>query len=949
MKNKNSTRNYSRIKSERTKQRPYCTNNSKSKTSISNLKRYQKNDISSIEYNNGMNLNSITNSSIFIKLQKLLDDKKSIKNISVDKNNCSKTSEKEIINDQKNEKEKSNKQLLKKELLNTQNITTNIQNTIYKIQKNNLSKFKNEIIKYQKLYDDLENQSKSLSLYLQSKNKNKESLVHKLKKISEDLKGDESELNKIENDILTKINDLKNMEKNQPNEFNYLKEDIKNENILKELLLNLDNNEIKINLLKTEKNEKENNLSNLINKINELKDEKKEYEKKINDINNSKISQIDDYFNNSESNQLTIYENLKNIFCVCFQYINSKTFNDNDNNIEKFNELLKELEKNKSNINKKLNEYKNDKINMTKSYEEQLNNNKKNINNADIKIEMDSLLEVVSKINEDSKLITELYEKYIFLIKDTKSSKIIINTMKNDLVTLINANNNLNNNSCEVEKYLDEFFSQQEEIGYLSYNIKNIENDLKNYNNELKELNESLEEINKSLLKLNNENLEINNKISDGKKIIENNEKINQKNLNELNEIKFNNLMDETRLKEMQKIYGNRLSEKIYMKKKEEFLNDKSLEFKNNKNLIEGNLSFFQNYKNLKEKLSNSINNKKDIQKEYQTEYNALETELIKKETELEIINKTKNELQIKIQKALDYQTCLLQEEKQKLYDKYNYDFYIKKINILKKKLNINDVEDDNIELNKKNNNIKINKFKSFDKKKSNKSTKKEINNIINVDEYIDDALLKFNKSNKIIQNGVETNKIKNISENIINKKEPNNAYYNFITSTGIKLYKKISNKISTKNKNFDINKIKDSPQNYGFVLREFKINLTSKCINIYKTCLVQNSFVSNHPVEKIFFIDIIDIYFDKKIKNEKLVKDIIIHYNKNNKKDKFIINNSDILSKEVFELKYYLFHLITTKDTIELIAPNLYVYVNFVNIIKNIITNKKNNDNVIS
>ena len=828
------------------------------------------------------------------------------------------------------------------EIRETINKLNDKEQKIYEIQKRNLDIFKEEIIKYQNIYNELKNKCEKIENQLIKSEQVEVLLYNQTFMLKEDYLSCNNELNILREEVEENLENLKQLEKDFPKEYKFIQEDFQLENNLNNLKQkNIYNNRQIKNINK----QFENNIKNrneLINKFNSIK--KINFDDEINKIKN------DDYLISLENElknyikNLLLWNNLKNIIKNFFGQKNfdNKNFLNilQQNLIQIKNDFLlcKKLKLNEKNsIDEKINKIKKIKIKFkTKNKEEIEQKNFEEILN--LQNENEKIINILNQINKDEKEIEKLFNKFIYLVKNNDENFDLISRFKNEIINLITLNNPLNSEENEkilnlIENYFEILNKKETNLNKLKSNNEKLNNEINELNNKINNFNDKITNNENLINNLKNENNQIKNEILNINLNMNQRDKNLLINLQNLGEIQFKNYLDSNKetLKNMKKIYGAKVLNKVFKVQKEKFLEKVILNHSNKKNEINNYIFFINNYN---EKVNLIKIEMENLDNNFQMLFNKFENCLNfqnEKKHEKKILDEAKNDLKNKMKMILDDQIKEISIEKSQLQLKYNVNFYIEKIKEINNQINALNEDKKQIlkdfdDFNKNFNDYKNNNFDNDFKLKSNKN-----NNIISIDETIKRTLNDFNKiiSPEIVNNNFNsTISTKNSNDNkrilIIQKLRP--------LITGINLYKRFNNNFYNV-KDFDpLNCLNNPPENCGYGMRNFKLNTKKKTLEIK----ILNQINKNH----FEFSD--SIFNIKNILLGKFANKIIKLKEKKNFEfdfqSQFLLNNDFIC-----------FSLVFNDYKIDLIAPNFFIFNNFSLAIKTIINNKENVDEILN
>ena len=523
-----------------------------------------------------------------LKFKSLLTGKKNINNINNNNNNSNIN-----INLEENQMlGESNNNSNKSKSLPKNNKNNNLnKNELYNLKDENI-KLKNMISKYQK-----ENNSMRNSLYkLGQKNKelnNQIMMQGQNKNYNDRIMNLQQELTQLRK--ITEENNYKSLEYEQQinNLQNILNEKDELINQYKDTIQNLKNNNLK-------------NMNNNNNDINQM-----------NKINNTLLNELDNknkeinilkkqISNNNNNNNLNNNNNNNNILNQKIIQLNN-VIEEDKKQIQLLNEQIMKLKTSGHNEDNQ-----NDLINKYKNELEQLNN---------------AFLKANSIIEEKDLIIKKFEEKANGTNGNNQNLQIKINELEEKIKQLEQENKNLtdeimSNNNLSNNPNINQNEEILNQINLLNLKISHLEEENEYYKNKAEELQEQIKNLQKNDGKENTLDMIIDNKETDEIALIRKENKNLEFNLNQLKQ-EISNL--------------NKLNEQL----KQEC----NLEKNKNAKLLQENSNINKKNKELLEKTpnNNNINNNKG---------NDLETQLKKKEDEVEGMKTFAFKLQKDLEKA---------------------------------------------------------------------------------------------------------------------------------------------------------------------------------------------------------------------------------------------------------------------------------------------------------
>ena len=221
---------------------------------------------------------------------------------------------------------------------------------IYEIQKKNLEKFKQEILKYENIYNEIKEKAESLGNELIQSQQVEELLYNQTFMIKEDYLSYTNELSLLREEVQIHLDNLKTLEKDYPKEYKFIQEDFQLENQLNNLKSQLYNNNIDIKNMRKENNDLENKREQILKQIVIIQNSDNS-NKEINKINSdTKLQNLENEITKNISD-LLLWTNLKNII--------KNFFGTSPKEIESLTNALKE---NLNSVKEELLEFKKEKI-----------------------------------------------------------------------------------------------------------------------------------------------------------------------------------------------------------------------------------------------------------------------------------------------------------------------------------------------------------------------------------------------------------------------------------------------------------------------------------------------------------------------------------------------------------------------------------------------------------
>lgn len=731
------------------------------------------------------------------------------------------------------------------------------ENKIYNIQKLNLENFKKEISKYTKILQELEKKKIEINIDLSSIEKNISDINQKIFKMKKTYKNNAKNSENLKEEAEKTMKQLQELENEYPDEYNYLRENIQLQNSITEL------------------NKKNKLINNLIYekkvKIYELNSSKKNLEEKLNEeiqeknknqdnfdklFKNEILKRISEYMKKEIEDEF-IWDYLKEIIIKYYSeeshdlqgisFLNelndvwSQEINDIYNNI-----FIKE-KKEKEQILQSL---------IIKKKQFEMKSQIKTKEYLQIKEKIQEVEKKIQKNDDEFNKIYNLYTNAVNLLKDvTIANKGEIFDQFFSL-TLIEDNSKYNQSKDDYQKNFQNLITMfLKEIKTKSREKKNIQGELNSNEEEIKKLSDEKNKIEKEIENLNQEIKNLN----DEKKM--NNEKIKKTNSNiairnqnlknsfeKISKEEYNEFLKENQdtLNNIKKIYGTKIVNKVNKEKKEEFYQDKVKEHMKIRESINKCLNFIKNY----ESKNKSIKEEYDlIYPQYQDLNDELNDLKLRREEQIKnqnLIEKSSKELNDKINQILIKKEEHFINEKKRLYNLENMNYYLDKLKTIKLKLDSLEKNKIRNENNQEKNQNEINS-KRLELREKNVNLKKKLVNLqmnINPNKEEESKLStkdKFNESEKLINLTNDMNKkeeLFNAKMTLdINKKEEVEDEFTLYSEIMLPLLEgiEIYQKYGEKNNMREFNPFKfDNPIDFGYKERILLLNLDDDTINIY-------------------------------------------------------------------------------------------------------------------
>ena len=570
---------------------------------------------------------------------------------------------------------------------------------IYEIQKKNLEKFKQEILKYENIYNEIKEKAESLGNELIQSQQVEELLYNQTFMIKEDYLSYSNELSLLREEVQIHLDNLKTLEKDYPKEYKFIQEDFQLENQLRNLKTNLNNNNIKVKNMKKENINLEDNREQLLKQIVLIQNSdnsNKEIEKLNSD---TKLNDLENEITKNISN-LLLWNNLKNIIKNFFGTTPKES-----------ETLILALNENLNIVKEELLDFKKEKISEKTLIDEEIENlrnkNKKLNTREEEKNEYNQILSlqeqsskiinILQEIDEDEKELEQLFNKYIYLIKNKSpdDDENFEMRFKNEIISLITKKSNLNINELKsisdlIEEYFKELNIREKQLKELKEINSKIVNQLNSLNKDIDLINDKIINNENEIKEKTNENIKIEKEIKEVKETINIRDKNLRTNLETLGDVQFKSYLEanEETLKNMKKIYGKKILNKVFKVQKEKFLENVILDHAFKKAKINEYIYFMGTYSEkcefYKKEMDNLDSNYKSLIQKFESCLNIID----EKKKEKNILEEAKSDLKTKMQFILNDQVKEIQLEKTQLQLKHNINFYLEKIKELNESIN---------------------------------------------------------------------------------------------------------------------------------------------------------------------------------------------------------------------------------------------------------------------
>lgn len=595
------------------------------------------------------------------------------------------------------------KERLEADLAKTIAELNKMEGKVFEIQKINLERFKNEIMRYQNIYNELKGKSDEITEQLNQSKTIDNLLYNQTFMLREDYLSYCNELILLKNKVEEKIMQLKQIEQQHPKEFKFMQEEFQLENTLKTITMKTKTN---TKLIKKYIKEKESNSKQrevLLKQIVNAEEEMDILLKEVETIKDEDLSiiKLEDSIKKSV-NDLVLWDKMKEMMKMLFTTENLENGNSNSDTDKSTQILI--IEKSMLKIKMDLMQMKKAKANEKAIIETKVNELNKKIvakkqqqkHNEELD-ELENILtnktNEISAIEGNITIFESVFNKFIVLFKnESKEQNDIENRFKTEMISILiskKEGNRLTHSSESIKSfgllitdYFDSHIIRDRKSKELLYSQKKVDDRKNILNHDIDKLNEAISSNSKMIANLQQENSQI------AKDIITLTETINIKNKNlksnleALGEDQFNIYLEsnDTVLKNMKKIYGNKILNKVFKVQKYKFLETIIVEHSIKKAIVNESIEFIVQYENIKLHYNTQMealdSNHQTLLQKYES---CLEFQM-KKNKEKSILDESSKDLKEKMEIILEEQLRNIQIEKQNLQLQYNVTFYIEQV-----------------------------------------------------------------------------------------------------------------------------------------------------------------------------------------------------------------------------------------------------------------------------
>lgn len=593
------------------------------------------------------------------------------------------------------------------------------ENQIYEVQKIKLEGFKNEVERFEKIKNLVEEHLSKLSSDIYKGKINEKKLLNQTYMLYEDYLSNNNEAFMSKNKILELKNTLNEIEKTYPKDFEFLFEDIQLEKEITQMeyerkqinkeIKDLESQKLKYAAEKADKEERKELVDVEFKKIDEQIEES---------YHDAHLTNVEEYLVKHVSNLLE-FQNLQSLLQG---FYSQKNF-DIENEINVL--VMKNLAEKLTEMKNEFYQIKNDKMTQLQKIAQEIEeiknqaNKKTQKNQKDVTSNNQLLIEelIKNKREEGEKLHNEinklelnckkketLFNKYLILLRNkcTKSEEesyvksnpclILENNFeqlfKNEMINSLRERRDditeeeLKKHEGTIDIYFRDLFERERTIQLILLQRSKIEAELKEQEKAINLVIDKIQET-ENEIKLKKMRLtEMNQKISSLKQRIETRNRTLKMNLESLSENNFMEYLNsnEEVLKSMKKIYGNKILSKVFKAQKEKFFENVMLDHTFKKQKINEFVRLVNKYEITISQYDNDMNLLLDDFKESSFKLDETrETIEVKTKEELNL-KQAKDELIQTLDRMLSQEMEEITSEKIKLRQKLNCDFYFVKV-----------------------------------------------------------------------------------------------------------------------------------------------------------------------------------------------------------------------------------------------------------------------------
>jgi hypothetical protein len=589
---------------------------------------------------------------------------------------------------------------------------------IFEIQRSKLDVFKQEISKYQNVYNEIDEKHSYVQSQIDNAKIDEEQLYNHSGMFYEDYLSYTNEIEFLKKKVVELKENLSEIEKTYPKEFEFLLQDIELEKEMNEISAGKKQLQEEVEVMERNKKEllklKDNKSFEMQNLIDDIKKIEASIETGKKD---NHLVKLEEYIVNNISDML-VFEKMK---ILIQNYYNQKNFDlENELNvllIKNLNEKMKEMKNEFVSIK---NEKMLNKGKLEKTIEELSRvglNNKNVIDRSRVEkdinlrqVELERLNNEINILELNCKKKETLFNKYIIVLRSKcrKSSQesyfemnpaLIIETefeekFKEEMLKLIDSDTTISieekvKNKNLVEIYFKELINR-EKILQASINKKRKnEETIENLAKEIEKIEENYQQCEGEI---NSKKAHIGEIVTKEKIFNERIETRNRNltsNLEQLGEMEFEKYLksNDQVLKNMKKVYGNKILDKVFKVQKQKFLETVIMDHSYKKGKVNEYIQMITRHEATLDSYSTILTELESNYKQTLRKYDGLQDFKESKFQEKIVLEESKVDLKEKMEVILEAQIKEIESEKKQLQFKFNLNFYITKVQDLGEKI----------------------------------------------------------------------------------------------------------------------------------------------------------------------------------------------------------------------------------------------------------------------
>ncbi len=600
------------------------------------------------------------------------------------------------------------------------------ENQIYEVQKVKLEGFKNEVEKFERIKNLVEEHLAKLSSDIYKSKHNERKLINQTYMLYEDYLSNNNEAYLCKNKIIELKGTLNQIEKTYPKDFEFLFEDIQLEKELVEIesikkqinseIKVLEKDKLKLKAENADKEERKELVDVEFKKIDEQIEES---------YKDAHLKNVEEYLVKHVSNLLEL-QNLQSL--VQGFYSQKQLDVENEINVLLMNNLAEKLTEMKNEFY----QIKNDKENQLKKIAVDIEEIKEQVNNKikkskDGSVTNNQLLideQVKAKREEGERLHNEinklelnckkketLFNKYLILLRNKcvknedesfyKQNPCLIlernfeELFKNEMINSLREKRDditeeeLRKHEGTIDIYFRDLFERERTIQLILLQRAKIEAELKEHEKSINTIVDKISEIDNEIKVKKMRLTEVTQKLASLKQRIETRNRTLKMNLESLSENNFMEYLNsnEEVLKSMKKIYGNKILSKVFKAQKEKFFENVMLDHSFKKQKINEFVLLVNKYEETINSYDNSMAKLLESFKESSFKLDEIREFIEVKSREEQNLRDAKSDLVKTLDSMLRDEMEEITNEKIKLRQKLNCDFYFVKVKEIAQKI----------------------------------------------------------------------------------------------------------------------------------------------------------------------------------------------------------------------------------------------------------------------